>query len=293
VHLAALLAIFPIALFSPNLPLDWRAVPFHLLLAQCFWPLSHPSFQSYLNVPSWSISCEWFFYLLAPAAMFLIAGRKRRWLLLFTVGGYATVLGLLLWRNGSPYGRLYFVSWFAPSRFVEFLVGVAVAQLYLKFRSRKASRTGGLAQTAGLILFVAGAIYRNYAPWPLHGGLLYVPGAALLVYGLALGNSWLARHLSHRLLNRLGLTSFSLYLIHAPILRALKGVCFHFGWEVQSWPAFFATVTVMFLVAQTAAWIVYSSYEMPVQAWLRRWWRAGSATVVGSDGSALTQAQRA
>src|SRR2546425_11720266 len=30
-----LVLVLPIATFSPHLPLDWRAVPFHLLLLQC------------------------------------------------------------------------------------------------------------------------------------------------------------------------------------------------------------------------------------------------------------------
>jgi len=38
VHLAITLLMIPMQVFSPNFPLDWRAVPFHLLLAQCFWP---------------------------------------------------------------------------------------------------------------------------------------------------------------------------------------------------------------------------------------------------------------
>src|SRR2546422_5943900 len=59
--------------------LDWRAVPFHLLVLQCFWPSSTPAFSGYLNVPSWSISCEWFFYLLAPVVMFFALGNRRRW----------------------------------------------------------------------------------------------------------------------------------------------------------------------------------------------------------------------
>src|SRR2546428_4524689 len=62
VHFLKLLIVLPIAAFSPHLPLDWRAVPAHLLLQQCFWPSPTPAFSKYLNVPSWSISCEWFFY---------------------------------------------------------------------------------------------------------------------------------------------------------------------------------------------------------------------------------------
>src|SRR2546422_4392241 len=79
VHFLTLLLVLPIAIFSPHLPLDWRAVPFHLLLLQCFWPSSTPAFSGYLNVPSWSISCEWFFYLLAPVVMFFALGNRRRW----------------------------------------------------------------------------------------------------------------------------------------------------------------------------------------------------------------------
>src|SRR5439155_1618819 len=76
VHFLALLLVLPIATLSPQLRLDWRAVPLHLLLLQCFWPSSTPAFSSYLNVPSWSISCEWFFYLLGPVVMFLASGNR-------------------------------------------------------------------------------------------------------------------------------------------------------------------------------------------------------------------------
>src|SRR5438874_2707484 len=40
VHFLTLLLVLPIPTFSPHLPLDWRAVPLHLLLLQCFWPSS-------------------------------------------------------------------------------------------------------------------------------------------------------------------------------------------------------------------------------------------------------------
>src|SRR6059058_3042740 len=35
VHFLTLLIVLPIAIFSPQWPLDWRAVPFHLVLLQC------------------------------------------------------------------------------------------------------------------------------------------------------------------------------------------------------------------------------------------------------------------
>src|SRR3989441_8816149 len=78
VHFLTLLLVLPIATFSPHLRLDWRAVPFHLLLLQCFWPFSTPTFSKYLNVPSCSVSCEWFFYLLARVLLFFALGNRSR-----------------------------------------------------------------------------------------------------------------------------------------------------------------------------------------------------------------------
>ena len=270
VHFAAFLMILPIAILSPNLPLDWRAVPFHLTMLQCFWPFTKPTFYNYLNVPSWSISCEWFFYLLAPMAMFFALGSaRRRWALVLMATAFASGLGLLLWQSESAFARLYFVSWFAPSRFLEFLVGVFLARVFLTASKSRLEAFSGLAQLAGIVLIVAGANYRAHAPWPLWGGLLYVPGSALLVLGLAYGRGFFAAHLSRPWLNRLGMASYSLYMIHAPILRGVKGVCMRLGWEVHSWPVFWAVVLGMFVVVQTAALIMCYGYEIPVQKRLR------------------------
>src|SRR5207245_8161936 len=86
----------------------------------------------------------------------------------------------------STYARFYFVSRFAPSRFVDFLAGVLLARVFLT-SGQKLAGVSGLAQATGLGLIVAGAVARPYAAWPLWGGLLYVPGTVLLILGLACG----------------------------------------------------------------------------------------------------------
>src|SRR5207245_4951796 len=68
VHLLTLLIVLPIAIFSRQSPLDWRALPFHLVMLQCFLPSPTPAFSDYLNKPSWSISCERCVYPLPPLA---------------------------------------------------------------------------------------------------------------------------------------------------------------------------------------------------------------------------------
>lgn len=269
VHFLAMLMVLPIAVLSPHDPLDWRVVPFHLFLGQCWWPLSEPKFYYNLNVPSWSISCEWFFYLLAPVLIFWVLGGSRRWLPLILALAYAVGLGVLLARSDTAQ-RLYSVSWFAPSRVVEFLAGIFLARAFLNPAGKVHRLSPALLQGAGLFLIVAGAIYRRSAPWPLWGGLLYVPGASLLVLGLAEGRSGLARHLAHPWVKVLGTASFSFYLLHSPILRATRAVCNLLKWEVQSWPGFFLVAVLMFAVVQACALLVCYRFEMPVQQWLRR-----------------------
>ena len=187
--------------------------------------------------------------------MFLTLGKRRRWVPVVVALGYAFGLGLYLWHVQPDDARLYFVSRFAPSRFLEFLVGVFLARVFLTSSAQKLARASGLAQATGMGLIIAGAMYRQYAAWPLWGGLLYVPGSVLLILGLACGRDFFVAHLSRPALNRLGMASFSLYLIHVPLLRAVRGLCLHLDWEVHSWPAFGAVVIAMFMAVQTAALI--------------------------------------
>ncbi len=283
VHVLTLLLVLPVAILSPRMPLDWRAVPIHLLLLQCFWPSSTPAFSDSLNVPSWSISCEWFFYLLAPVTMFLVLGNRRRWIPVIAILGYACGLVLFLSQGQPDSTRLYFVSRFAPSRFVEFLVGVFTARVFLNSLGQKPAAASGRAQAAGVVLIIAGAVYAPYAAWPLlGGGLLYVPGSVLLILGLAHGHGVVAAHLSQPWIKRLGLASFSFYLIHMPVLRMVKGFYLRLGSSVHSQPAFWAVLIGTFMVVQTAALLVWSGYEVPSQTRLRGW-LAQRRDVRGSD----------
>lgn len=269
VHFAALLLVLPIQVYSPNLPLDWRAVPFHLFLAQCWWPITQPTFYNYLNVPSWSISCEWFFYLVAPFIICFSAGKSRRWTLAALLAAYAGALGLWLSHASSDFTRLYLVSWFAPSRLPEFVTGVFLARVFLRLREGRLKGMAVYAQGLGIMLIAAGAIYRPHAPWPFWGGLLYIPGSALLILGLAYGRGFFAAHLGQPWLRLLGMASFSFYLLHAPLIRAFKGACLYLGWEVRSWPIFWLVTVILFVLIQSTAIAVYYFYEAPVQKKLR------------------------
>jgi peptidoglycan/LPS O-acetylase OafA/YrhL len=275
VHFATTLLVLPMQLMSQTLPVDWRAIPIHLLLLQCFVPFSVPPFLKYLNVPSWSISCEWFFYLLAPFAMYCVFG-KLRGPIIFVALAYLGALWLFLSGDQSEYSRVYFTSWFAPTRFIDFLVGIFVGWFFSTRITHGPLAGSAIAQTAGLLLLIAGVHYQRVTSWPiLQGGLLFLPGSVLLAFGLAGGQGLLATHLNSNVLTKLGNASFSFYLLNMPILRIVKHTCNYFEYSVQSWTGFWVTIITMFILVQATAFAVYSRYEMPVQRALRRMVRRG------------------
>jgi peptidoglycan/LPS O-acetylase OafA/YrhL len=283
VHLATVLMAIPIQIFSPNKPLNWVAVPLHVLLLQCWLPFTKTVYYNYLNVPSWSISCEWFFYLLAPVAIFCVLGTiRRRILLLAIIAVYIVALGFFLWHGQSDFTRAYFLNWFAPSRFLDFLAGVFLARVFLSPRAGKWAVFSVPAQISGLVYLVAIVLWRDHAPWPLRSGSIYMPGAALLVFGLAYSRGFFAAHLSGPWLRRLGMASFSFYMLHTPMMRALRGVYYHFGWETRTWAGFWFVALTAYIVIQAVAFIMLYNLELPMQKWLRSV-RSQPAAMAGSS----------
>jgi peptidoglycan/LPS O-acetylase OafA/YrhL len=83
------------------------------------------------------------------------------------------------------------------------------------------------------------------------------PMNALLLLGLGLGGGWIARVLSARPIEFLGKASYSMYILHIPIL-----------WWAVSWPSFAVTyLYVPFVVALSC--VVYAVFEEPANRWIR------------------------
>jgi len=268
VHLLTLLIALPIQILSPNHPLNWWALPVHVSLTQSFMPFDEPKYYLYLNAPSWSICCEWFFYMLAPFAISLTATRRRRLVGIVAALAYAAVVLAILSRISSDENRLYFYGFFAPTRFIDFLCGIFLATLFSKFADHGPGHCTTF-EVLGIALLAVGAVYKPAAPSFCTGGILYLPGAALLIYGLAVGRGLLARHLGSPLLLTLGGASFALYMIHMPIIRIGKAVLLLLHREIASWPVIVAAIFVMFVAAQAAALFIFKYYETPMQTFLR------------------------
>jgi len=265
-YLLTLVLAIPIELAGHHRVWSWGALAMQLTLLQCILPLDQLRATDHFNVPGWSISCEMFFYLLAPLLIWLgLSGRRP---------GYAVILGWLVALVLAVTGGIWAVkvsAWpgrFAPARVPDFLVGVVTAVCYLK--GGTPSRTRIHLCVAGGLFLLALSIWANgLAPQFLSLGSLYAPGAALLIYGLAYGQGRIAQFLSHRWIELLGMSSFAFYLIHDLIIRLCNGAFAYFHISLTTPLSMVVVVLVLFILTQLVSICLFKTFEVPIQKYLR------------------------
>jgi peptidoglycan/LPS O-acetylase OafA/YrhL len=187
------------------------------------------------NPPAWSLSAEVFFYLLFPAIAPLLARRGTAWLLGALLGSCALAfVGPVAYQlafPGGPPAEPHVVSvagmaqrfvLFGPLFHVpEFLVGMVLGHLFLRHRGL-VNRSGGPLLAAGFtIVGVIAYVWGAAASGPLPGVFLqaiFLPVFAIVVWSLAVGRQGLARLLSLPIVVLLGEASYSLYLLHIPVI---------------------------------------------------------------------------
>jgi peptidoglycan/LPS O-acetylase OafA/YrhL len=265
-YLFTLLLCIPIQMIGQHRDWNWLALGLQVTLLQCILPIQQLRLTNYFNVPGWSISCEMFFYLLAPVLIWRCLAIKRLSVAVLLAG---TVSIIIVMTTGIAANQFPWPARFAPLRVPEFIIGVVTAACYL--RAGSCSRTtAGFFVVGGLLLLAAGVGFNYLVPNFLKFGPLFAPGAALLIYGLAAGQGYTTRFLSHRWVVLLGMSSFALYLIHDPIIRIGKGVFQHYGLAASGfWPAFLLGL-ILFAFTQAVAIGLFKTFELPAQKYLRR-----------------------
>jgi peptidoglycan/LPS O-acetylase OafA/YrhL len=171
------------------------------------------------NTPAWSLSCEFLFYLCFPLFAFCL--RKRHGITVAAALTATLALPLLLASLGVP------DYWKPLTRMADFLLGIAAAGVHDRM-SRSGSRIArrgwwlycpALAGGATLVAFPA-----LVTGWTSIDAALRPMNAALVI-GLGLGGGFPARVLSTRIASTLGHASYSLYILHVPLLWWFTPYC--------------------------------------------------------------------
>ena len=205
------------------------------------------------NVPAWSISAEFFAYLLFPIALAALAPQRRpAWLLVLAIALLALSVHAFFLAFGYPFPNavpqtgLYRCA-------AQFLIGMFVCELYRRWKGE--TRLAAPLLAAALAL---GAAYIRFA-------LPVVPLAwAALVLGLALGSG--GGLLASPPLVWLGRVSYATYLCHYLLLTVFKLIFVEAG-RATSLP-----LLALYLAAVLAASaLLYHGFERPAQRRLLDW----------------------
>lgn len=214
------------------------------------------------NGPAWSISAEWFAYLVFPAAVVLILSARRCHL---PVIAALAMVGLYLISDG---GRDLDVTVdFGVLRCVfGFLIGMVLYRVWSEAEcGRLSSDLPGLAAAMLLLL----AMHMRVMD------ILIPPLFALLLLALAGNRGWLHRALSTRWLVWLGTISCSVYLSHMLVLdvsntasRALVGQ--RFGRNIEAAEASMLALVAGIVVVLALSQLLYRWVERPARDVLKR-----------------------
>ena len=164
------------------------------------------------NTPAWSLSCELVFYIVLPVFLMWVGPGSRMKIAL--LASMAVLLPILLRRAGTP------ENWKPIIHTGDFLMGIAAARIYSLIRSsEKAWLHRGYwlylpALAIGMIVVTFPAILMD----SIDLGTALLPLNGMLVLGLALGGGRLARMLSTVAVQYLGQISYSIYILHVPLL---------------------------------------------------------------------------
>jgi peptidoglycan/LPS O-acetylase OafA/YrhL len=209
-----------------------------------------------VNCPSWSISTEFFFYLMFPLLFPLIYRSPRRWFGV-TIAAWAAVTTMLLvvWAElgqgqsiidvtlaGHPTADLasQFVKFFPVNRLTEFMLGVVLFVVWERHRDslRRIPMVGLFAIASAFLLLIKAHVSQIL----LHDGLTAIAWAPLIVAGAGMRQGLLAS----RPMVFLGRISFSLYLLHVPVWSAMTAFDKHvLGNRLLSAPSLFIVLTAI------------------------------------------------
>lgn len=254
VHVAVLACLVALILSARaagvplNNPQDWRASDlfWQFTLLHAWGVIDKPTW----NAPSWSISAEWFAYLLFPLlALALI--RVPRYIALMVAGlalaGTAAIFIIADWSLNT---------WVGPPALTrvagEFLCGAALRRAVAAGRDQWRG-AGDFLGTAAFLAFLIGAS-TGFSDFVLIGLL------ALTILGACVSRAYLAKILGSRLLVWLGEISYSIYMVHFPVLI----VCRRFweyagfgGWGITGKScAVLATTALIIALAATLYYLV-------------------------------------
>ena len=243
-----------------SIPVTWQGFVLHVLLLQDFYGAAE------INHVFWSVAIEWHIYFLFPLLLLLWRKQRMWWTTaVIVVVSTAVALGLAAQLPAYPADPA-FVLWF--NYLGCFTLGAAAARV---------AQHGGFVMMAGGTLrkpnwvLLAGvsavitALFHNFVYAQALDTTLFGITATLLLVALSTGQvRWLRGMLQCRPLVWVGIASYSLYLLHAPIIQLVwQYVLSPLGFDIEEGPTFFVLAPISLVLSLAAARASFLLVERP------------------------------
>jgi peptidoglycan/LPS O-acetylase OafA/YrhL len=233
-----------------------------------------------LNPPAWSVSTEFCFYLMFP---FLVASWKDTWWWKLSITGATVILSLLLAATSNISGDFFWHSFLYMNpivRVFEFTIGMVTAGAFLRLREewhnagnrQNALQIDALQISAVLAvvasLIVCSVLTRVEQSPVVHNSLLHwfrtsggAPAYAFLIFAMAFVEGKLAQCLSNKVWVTLGEISYSVYLVHFPLLWLALVHRFDWFGAIPDIPLYVLSIGAIL----SASWLMFTFVETPAR----------------------------
>lgn len=283
VHLLALFFVLAMVLAAEWLGQDYRRHQFTvagffqtLFLVQAWLPTNK---LNEWNGPSWSLSAEWFVYLLFPVFAWGVLRLKDRPLVLIALAAalfialdvlYQAIAGKILPHAEENLGILRIIP--------EFLAGMGLYHL-----GRRLSPSRLVARVCALLAVVVFLTAFHFR----FDDRVIVALAAPLVLSLALlSKAGADGPLKAPALLFLGEASYALYLLHIPLITAWRGMVSAVTGVPSAYKMAIGEVLLVLLLAIGVSALVFALFEKPSRKLIRAWsarWEAPADPDAGKD----------
>ena len=228
-----------------------------LLLTQAWGMLDHDTF----NAPAWSLSAEFFVYLLTPLAFWLARRLSTRVMIALAIALY---LALELARAQAGLRPLSAATWdFGVMRaLAPFLVGVALGFAAPRLRAWASGRGAPFARWS--LAHLVGALILVGLCVGLPMAALVALFAAMVALAAACEGAGLKSRLSATPMRALGDMSFAIYLLHPVVYKAVSIPARRLG-LIDGGAGSLAAALATTALVLAAAWVCYRWFEAPAR----------------------------
>ncbi len=211
--------------------------------------------DGFINFPSWSLSCEMFFYASLPWLLFRMKAMSNKQLLGFTaliwIVQQFVFYYLFVIQNDFPFN----LRFHPLIHFPTFITGIVLAIFF--HRKNEWFKQWIMPYSNYLIIFLIGIIIFNKSVF--HYETTQTPFYLAFIFIVALPGNFFEKHLSTKIFINLGYISYAIYILQVPISRYFSVFYSHLG-RVNPNVQYVMLIPLIILVSAG----VYFFYEKPL-----------------------------